>query len=985
MKVSFRSSILLITTLLFISCLCLPFGIAHRSKSDGIGRVVAKSSSGSGNRTLLAPRRSGSVADKNDQIGPLSLPKRVGQSGASLKEMLNSSTQASQGTEARTYETETVWPAEFNGDVRNLPPVPSNPRVELELKGPPITRLAPAGEQVEAQAPNIPLAPMPNPLQNFAGMSKNDECTGGPCGGGWPPDTTGDVGLNHYIQAVNTAYAIYNKTGTLLASFTENSLWSGAGTGTPCDSNNRGDPEVVYNQFSDRWYLTHFAFGRDVNGDPTTPFFQCFAVSKTTDPVAGGWWLYAVRMDPDGAGLPPVNTLNDYPKFGNWNDGCLHMTANGFLFPAASFNGVVFASFSKSAMESGAPLNGTNSAIGFLPFPANRVFTVIPSNISGAQSGAFVPPMGTPNYMVSQSQTQFAFEVRKFTTGGGCGAGGTLGAATNVSQAFYSEAGAQIVPQPPPATASNNLDSVPDRLMQNVQYRRVGADESLWVVHSVQTDSTSTVQPQWAQLSVTAGTVATTPVQEQIYAPDTTIHRWMSSIAADHAGNAALGYSTSNETAPNFPSIKYSGRLATDPLNMLPQTEVQLVDGSGSQVNNCGGDPCQRWGDYSALSVDPSDDCTFWYTNEYFSSQANGTSGNWQTQIGSFKFPSCSAPTAAPATISGRVATTDGLALAGVTMRLSGASAVTTISDTNGNYRFDNVDTDNFYTVTPSLVNYNFSPGNRSFSLLGNKTDATFTGTAAAIVTANAIDSIEYFVRQQYVDFLGREPDQGGFDYWTARINECGSNADCIRARRIDVSAAFFVEPEFQQTGSFIYRLYKGALGRRLSYTEFSADQRRVTGQNLDQSKTAFTDAFVQRAEFVARYQADTSAASFVDALLQTVNDDGCVDLSSERGRLITLYNSGNNLNQSRSIVLRDVADNQAFSRTVYNQVFVLMEYFGYLRRDPDQGGYDFWLDVVSNRDVANYRGMVCAFISSAEYQRRFGSLVTRTDSDCGR
>ena len=130
---------------------------------------------------------------------------------------------------------------------------------------------------------------------------------------------------------------------------------------------------------------------------------------------------------------------------------------------------------------------------------------------------------------------------------------------------------------------------------------------------------------QWAQINVTGGTIATTPVQQQIYTPDTTLYRWMGSLAVDSQGNMALGYSTSNGTAPNFPSIAYSGRLATDPLNTLPQTEVQMIAGAGSQNNNCGGAPCHRWGDYTAMSVDPADDCTFWYTNQYYSSQANGT------------------------------------------------------------------------------------------------------------------------------------------------------------------------------------------------------------------------------------------------------------------------------------------------------------------------------------------------------------------------
>jgi Domain of unknown function DUF11/Fibronectin type III domain len=499
------------------------------------------------------------------------------------------------------------------------------------LRGPPGTGKAPpAGAQALEPAIAGPLAPIPSPTQNFAGLSHDDLCGGVGCGGGWPPDPNGDVGPNHYIQAVNTAYAIYSKAGSLLASFTEDQLWSGIGT-SPCNGNSQGDPIALYDALADRWILTHFAFA--FSGDtPVAPFYQCIAVSQTSDPVAGGWYFYALQMDPGGAGRPPAGTLNDYAKFGVWND-CVYMAANGFS--GNTFVGSLFASFSRTDLYSGAPLTWS---LGILS--SSGPFTMIPSNLSG-KAGLSLPA-NTPNYFVSESTTLFAFEVRKFTPGANCGAGGTLSAATNVSQASYGIPGAPNVSQP---NTSNKLDGLSDRLMQRVQYRKVGAAESLWVVHNVRGSTpVSTMRPQWAELGVTGQIVATTPVQQQIYAPDTTLHRWMGSLAVDAQGNMALGYSTSNGTAPNFPSIAYSGRLAGDPLNTLPQTETQLIAGLGSQTNTCGGAPCDRWGDYTAMSVDPADDCTFWYTNEYYSSQTNGNNGNWQTRIGSFKFPSCGPP-----------------------------------------------------------------------------------------------------------------------------------------------------------------------------------------------------------------------------------------------------------------------------------------------------------------------------------------------------
>lgn len=564
----------------------------------------------------------------------------------------------SDSIEGVTVQMEPVVPYEFRGDLRNLPQLPTvggvRQRPALPVRhAPPSNKTfgAPSGLQEQQTQPSanivLPLTPAPSPTQNFAGMSSSDTCMGGSCGGGAiPPDPNGDVGPNHYIEAVNQAYAIYSKTGTLLASFTEDNLWSTAGaSSTPCGNGSAaGDPIVVYDPLGDRWILAHIgsAFTGSSNPTPTPPFYECIAVSKTSDPVGGGWWFYPLQMDPGGAGKPPAGTFNDYPKFGIWTD-CLYMSANGFDSTGA-FTGAMYASISRSDLESGATLTWS---LGFINNP-NDPFTMIPSNLRGMP-----PPAGTPNYFVSESQTVSAFEVRKFTAGANCGGGGTLSVATNVSETSYASSPGSmngIVPQP---GTSQLLDAIDDRLMQKVQYRRVGNAESLWVVHNVGVSS-GLVQPQWAQINVTGATIATTPVQQQIYAPDTTLYRWMGSIAADKDGNVALGYSTANGTAPNFPSIAYSGRLATDPLGMLPQSETQLVAGAGSQTATSFPQAARdRWGDYTGMSVDPVDDCTFWYVNEYYSSQANGDAGDWQTRISSFKFPSCtaSAVTLTPANV----------------------------------------------------------------------------------------------------------------------------------------------------------------------------------------------------------------------------------------------------------------------------------------------------------------------------------------------
>src|SRR5438552_600390 len=272
-----------------------------------------------------------------------------------------------------TMAIDKVAPAVFNGDVRDLPQVPQTELARPEVEPPFNAKQLLAEAHVpQPETPNIPLAPMPAPIQNFPGITRTDICTGGQCGAGTPPDTNGEVGRNHYIQAVNSAYAIYGKTGTLLASFTENALW--AGTGTFCDGHGGGDPVVIYDAVADRWILTHLAY----SGSATSgPFDECIAVSRTNDPVSGGWYLYDIRTDTGAVGQPPINTLNDYPKFGIWTD-CLYYSANGFLMPAGIFNGAEFASFSRSDMYAGLPLTG---ALGFI---ANNQdpFTMIPSHLA---------------------------------------------------------------------------------------------------------------------------------------------------------------------------------------------------------------------------------------------------------------------------------------------------------------------------------------------------------------------------------------------------------------------------------------------------------------------------------------------------------------------------------------------------------------------------------------------------------------------------
>jgi serine protease AprX len=332
-------------------------------------------------------------------------------------------------------------------------------------------------------------------------------------------------------------------------------------------------------------------------------------------------------------------------------------------------------------------------------------------------------------------------------------------------------------------------------------------------------------------------------------------------------------------------------------------------------------------------------------------------------------------PTAAPVTISGQITTPDGQALAGVTVGLSGAASRKTITDSNGNYRFDNVDTDNFYTVTPSRVNYNLNPENRSFSISGNMTDAGFTATPDSVIVANPVDVSEFFVRQHYLDFLGREPDESGFNFWSDQILECGGDADCSERRRINVSAAYFLSIEFQQTGGLVDGLYRASYDRRPFYAEFIPDTEIVArdvivgrgdwARQLESNKQAFVDAWVQRAAFRAVYDGLANDA-FVDTLISHTG----ANFNGDRNALVSGLT---NDTLTRAGVLRQVVENDGFTRAKLNQMFVMMEYFGYLRRDPDESGYAFWLNKLSEFNGNFERAeMVKAFLVSGEYRDRF-------------
>jgi hypothetical protein len=359
------------------------------------------------------------------------------------------------------------------------------------------------------------------------------------------------------------------------------------------------------------------------------------------------------------------------------------------------------------------------------------------------------------------------------------------------------------------------------------------------------------------------------------------------------------------------------------------------------------------------------------------------------------------APTSAGGSIGGLVADGKGSPLSGVRIDLDGTQSGQTITDSNGRYSFSDVEINGFYVVTPSRVNYSFLPNSRSFSLFADKSDADFEAVSSPNQNLNPIDGTEYFVRQQYLDFLNREPDASGFQFWTGEINACKDNQECIDNTRTKVSAAFFLSIEFQQTGYLVERLYKTAYGDgtgastlggmhqvavpivRLS--EFLSDSKAI-GQNvvvgqpdwettLEQNKQAFTAGFLQRSRFTAAFPASMTAAEFVD----TLNANAGSPLSlAKRNQLVSDLTAAP---KTRPAILRAIAEDEGLNRAEFNRAFVLMQYFGYLQRNPnelqdvDYTGYDFWLTKM-NQFNGDYLGaeMVRAFITSTEYRRRFGN-----------
>lgn len=416
-----------------------------------------------------------------------------------------------------------------------------------------------------------------------------------------PPDTTGAVGATQYVQWVNVSFAVYDKTNgaRVLGPVTGNTLF--APLGGACASSNDGDPVVQYDKAAGRWVLSQFAVPGGSAG-----FWQCVAVSQTSDATLG-YNLYAFQY----------SQFNDYPKIGVWPDG-YYATFNMFT---STFQGAKVCAYDRAAMLAGQPATQQcfqlSSSFGGL----------LPADLDGATA----PPAGSPNYLVSRLSGSSSLGMWKFHVDWSNAANTTLTGPTLIAAAAYNAAcgGGACVPQP---STKQKLDSLADRLMFRLAYRNIDGFERMVVNHSVQVNSTNkpgsgNSAVRWYEIR--GMSTAPVIVQQASYSPDTSF-RWMGSVATDKQGNMAVGYSKSSATVR--PSLAYATRLASDAAGSLG-AETTIVTGGGSQTSNL-----SRWGDYTHMSIDPVDDCTFWYTGQYIPS--NGTF-NWKTRIASFRISAC--------------------------------------------------------------------------------------------------------------------------------------------------------------------------------------------------------------------------------------------------------------------------------------------------------------------------------------------------------
>jgi hypothetical protein len=481
--------------------------------------------------------------------------------------------------------------------LRSLPAAPNEPprpRVEQEQEDPPPANDVHNIDPVVQSRPGS--VPIPTPDVTFEGMQ-----------GAVPPDPTGDVSPYNYVQVVNTQMRVWSKTGQPVSNvFLLSSLWTGT-TGHCAQGGYLFDPTVLYDSAAGRWFIG-FAYA-NITKNTGPPSGACLAVSSTIDPL-GTWYIYEYELS-----TGPTE-FEDFLKWGVWPDG-YYMNSD----TAGSTRPFVF---DRAQMLTGQAATYQS----FPPMPPGGRH-MIPSDFDGT----ILPPSGSPNYYVEfpnyyghnyQSTRLWAFHV-DWTNPTLTTFHNTANLRVAPFNELFCQSGFSCVPQPGTAQTLQTLSGF---VGFPVAYRNFGTYESIVFSHAVQVDNNN-MGIRWYEIR----NPNTTPLvyQQGSYGPDAT-WRWIGSAAMDKFGNIAVGYSASSSSV--FPSIRYAGRLASDPLGTLTLSETDLKTGEQSQIQY------DRWGDYSSIVVDPLDDCTFWYTGEYVPGQPPGYY-EYSTRIGSFRLPGC--------------------------------------------------------------------------------------------------------------------------------------------------------------------------------------------------------------------------------------------------------------------------------------------------------------------------------------------------------
>jgi hypothetical protein len=475
---------------------------------------------------------------------------------------------------------------------------------------------------------------IPAPTANFEGISNEDNFNifGFRVN---PPDPVGDVGPNHYVEMVNLAFAVYDKSGNLLLGPVDTgTLWSGFAVEDCTDPS--GDPIVLYDQTTDRWLLSQFT----TRGPK---YYDCVAISMTGDPT-GAYYRYAFITQPDPE-LPGGTFFPDYPKYGVWTDSYLMTTRD---FGDVSGYGISVYALEKNKMIAGNPKARAvqfflDSAIVPLELMGDGL---LPPDIDGnrrPKDGIAAPIVGTQDDGGGYGATFDAINIWDLKVQWKATPAASLSLAAQLPVAEFDSAfpcaptSRDCLPQPGITNPTQYLDilSYRQRPTWRLAYRNFGKYESLVTNQSVEA-LPGIAGVRWYEIRRTADTYSL--YQQGTYAPADGVHRWMGSAAMDWQGNIALGYSVVNGVDV-FPGIRYTGRLVGDPLGTMQLGEATVIEGTGVQRTTN-----SRWGDYTSMNVDPVDDCTFWYVNEYYTlaGQLSSTAG-WQTRIASFKLPGCSA------------------------------------------------------------------------------------------------------------------------------------------------------------------------------------------------------------------------------------------------------------------------------------------------------------------------------------------------------